>query len=126
MSYAAIILAAMIQKDLVKKELTYEQFADKIGIGRTTVKSLLKGTSNPNLSTIELVTKEIGRSSLILHVDNGIFLKLEEESEQDIRGIQTIIATFLFSESPHFIKFVLENIKDEMIRLRILYNSANK
>jgi len=126
MSYSARILAAMIQKDLFKKELTYEQFADKIGICRTTVKSLLKGTSNPNLFTIELVTKEIGRSSLILHVDNEILLKLDEQTEHDIREIQTIMAAFLYTESPHFIKFVLENIKNEMIWLRNLYDSANK
>jgi len=30
MSYAARILAGMIQKDLVKKDLTYEQFAEKM------------------------------------------------------------------------------------------------
>jgi len=98
----------------------------KCGIGRTTVKALLKGTSNPNLSTLELVTKEIGRSSLILHFDDEILLKLDEQPEQDIREIQTIMAAVLITESPQFIKYVLKNLKDEMIRLQVLYDSARK
>ncbi|MBP1934834.1 helix-turn-helix domain-containing protein [Ammoniphilus resinae] len=122
MSYAADVLAAMIEKDLAKKGLTYEQFADKTGIGKTTVYSLLKGTANPSLSTIELVTKEIGRHILVLHLDE-IQLRLEELMDQDIREVQAIVGVSLSTKDPDFVKFTRENIADLIVTLQKLYDS---
>jgi len=125
MSYAARVLAALVEKDLAKKGLNHEQYADKIGISKSTMQSVLKGTANPSLSTIELVTKEIGRHNLVLHLDE-MQLKIEELMDQDIREVQAIIGINLSTEDPDFVKFTRENIADLMIGLRKLYDSIKK
>ena len=53
----------------IKRNCTLEEFADEIGVGKTTLQDIENGKSNSTLDTIEKIANNLNINSLLLLTD---------------------------------------------------------
>lgn len=96
-------LAALIRHDREKKELSQKEYAEKVGIGVNTLKDLeQKKHTNPKLSTLGLLAKELDMPTMELHFFDH---PAREEDTAKKKDIQTI-TNLLQQENPIVIKAI--------------------
>jgi transcriptional regulator with XRE-family HTH domain len=114
-------LAALIRHDREKKGLSQKDYADKVGIGVNTLKDLeQKKHTNPKLSTLGLLAKELDMPTMELHFFDH---PAQEEDTAKKKDIQTI-TNLLQQENPNVIKKIKEIYPHAIPLIQILIKSS--
>lgn len=98
-------LAALIRHDREKKGLSQKDYAEKVGIGVNTLKDLeQKKHTNPKLSTLGLLAKELDMPTMELHFFDHPAREEDTAKKKDIQSITNLLQ----QENPNVIKAIKE------------------
>ena len=81
-------IAATLKAAMAERDLTLVEFAEEIGIARTSLQGYLKEESNPRADTIELLSERLNMSpSALISGPDAYIPGLEELSETEVHPL---------------------------------------
>ena len=81
-------IAATLKAAMAERDLTLVEFAEEIGIARTSLQGYLKEESNPRADTIELLSERLNISpSALISGPDAHIPELAESSEDEIHPL---------------------------------------